>query len=55
MHDLIRPNAMIEPPRAAIDDIIRKHPAVRQLLDNGWLHLWTLSAEARVSARYRGR
>ena len=55
INDPVRLNVMIEAPRAAIDDIIRKHPAVRQLLDNGWLHLWTISAEGRVSARYRGR
>jgi uncharacterized protein YbcC (UPF0753/DUF2309 family) len=55
IHEPIRLNVMIEAPRAAIEDVIRKHAAVRQLLDNGWLHLWTISPEGRVSARYRGR
>ena len=30
----------IEVPQAAIDAVIAKHAVVRQLLDNGWLHLW---------------
>jgi uncharacterized protein YbcC (UPF0753/DUF2309 family) len=43
---------MIEAPREAILDVLRKHPAVAELFDNGWLHLFTLK-EGRVDARYR--
>ena len=40
MHEPLRLTVAIEAPRARIEAIIAKHAAVRQLIENGWLHLW---------------
>ena len=40
MHEPLRLTVVIDAPQLAIDNIIRKHAVVQQLLDNGWLHLW---------------
>ncbi|NDP60884.1 MAG: DUF2309 domain-containing protein, partial [Oxalobacteraceae bacterium] len=40
MHEPVRLTVVIDAPQHAIDTIIGKHAVVRQLLDNGWLHLW---------------
>ena len=40
VHEPLRLTVAIEAPRARIEAIIAKHAAVRQLIDNGWLHLW---------------
>jgi hypothetical protein len=50
-HEPLRLSVMIEAPRDAIADILARHPDVRALFDNGWLHLFTLEDGA-VSARY---
>jgi hypothetical protein len=52
MHEPLRLSVMIEAPREAIADVLERHPAVRALFDNGWLHLFTLK-DGRVDARYR--
>lgn len=51
VHEPLRLSVMIEAPRSAIIDVLEKHPAVRELFDNGWLHLFTLD-EGCVDARY---
>jgi uncharacterized protein YbcC (UPF0753/DUF2309 family) len=40
MHEPVRLTVVIDAPQNAIDTVICKHAVVRQLLDNGWLHLW---------------
>jgi uncharacterized protein YbcC (UPF0753/DUF2309 family) len=40
MHEPLRLTVVIDAPAAAIEAVIGKHAVVRQLLDNGWLHLW---------------
>ena len=40
VHEPLRLTVVIDAPQQAIDRVIRKHPVVQQLLDNGWLHLW---------------
>ena len=40
VHEPLRLTVVIDAPQAAIEAVIRKHAAVQQLLDNGWLHLW---------------
>ncbi|MCG6943694.1 MAG: DUF2309 domain-containing protein [Thiohalocapsa sp.] len=42
MHEPMRLSAFLAAPQAAIDDIIARHDLVRQMLDNGWLHLFRL-------------
>jgi hypothetical protein len=50
-HEPLRLSVMIEAPREAIIDVLERHPGVRELFDNGWLHLFTLH-DGRVDARY---
>ena len=40
VHEPLRLTVVIDAPQAAIEAVIGKHEAVRQLLDNHWLHLW---------------
>lgn len=40
MHEPLRLTVVIDAPQAAIDAIIGAHLVLRQLLGNGWLHLW---------------
>jgi uncharacterized protein YbcC (UPF0753/DUF2309 family) len=40
VHEPLRLTVIIDAPQRAIDQVIQKHAVVRQLLDNGWLHLW---------------
>ena len=51
-HEPLRLSVMVEAPREAIADILERHPEVRALFDNGWLHLFTLK-DGKVDARYR--
>ncbi len=52
MHEPLRLSVMIEAPREAIIGVLERHPEVRDLFDNGWLHLFTLK-DGKVDARYR--
>lgn len=52
VHDPLRLSVMVEAPVEAMTDILRRHNGVRQLFDNGWLHLFALK-DGIVSARYR--
>ncbi len=50
-HEALRLSVMIQAPTEAITAILRQHDAVRQLFDNGWLHLFALEG-GQVAARY---
>lgn len=50
MHEPLRLTVVIDAPAQAIERVIDSHPVVRQLLDNGWLHLWRF--EPQGFARY---
>jgi uncharacterized protein YbcC (UPF0753/DUF2309 family) len=52
VHDPLRLTVLIEAPRPAMTDILQRHPGVRALFDNGWLHLLALD-QGRIAARYR--
>ena len=54
IHEPLRLNVMIEAPLDAMTAIIAKHEGVRQLLDNGWVHLFALDGEGKVAHRYAG-
>jgi uncharacterized protein len=41
-HAPLRLSVYIEAPRAGIDQVIARHALVRQLVDNGWLHLFRI-------------
>lgn len=40
VHEPLRLTVVIDAPQAAIDAVIAGHAVVRDLLANGWLHLW---------------
>lgn len=50
-HEPLRLSVMIEAPREEMIRILEKHPGVRALFDNGWLHLFALK-DGKVDARY---
>jgi hypothetical protein len=51
MHEPVRLSVLIEAPRSDIDAVIAKHESVRQLVENGWLHLFAIEDEGRVIVR----
>ena len=50
-HEPLRLTVMIEAPREAMLAILEKHPEVRALFDNGWMHLFALEG-GKVAGRY---
>ena len=54
IHEPLRLSVVIEAPIDAINAVIAKHDAVRQLVDNGWLHLFSLTDAEPVMWRYAG-
>ena len=53
-HDPLRLSVCIEAPEDEISKILDKHPGVRALFDNKWLHLFTLDAQGQLASRYSG-
>jgi uncharacterized protein len=53
VHEPLRLNVFIEAPEAEMNRIVAKHEGVRQLVDNGWVHLYALADEGRTIRRYR--
>jgi uncharacterized protein YbcC (UPF0753/DUF2309 family) len=51
-HEPLRLSVFIEAPHEAIIEVLSRHPEVRALFDNGWLHLFALH-NGSVAARYR--
>ena len=54
MHEPLRLNVFIDAPQAQIDRVITKHAIVRDLVENGWLHLFQFGEEGRAIHRYCG-
>ncbi len=54
VHDPVRLSVVIEAPTEAMTEIIEKHQGVRDLLDNGWLHLFAMDDQGRIASRYDG-
>ena len=54
VHEPLRLSVMIEAPREAISQVLRKHEAVRALFDNRWLHLIALDDSGKPGWRYSG-
>ena len=52
VHEPLRLTVVIDAPSHAIERVISNHAAVRQLVDNGWLHLWRFDADTLL--RYEG-
>ncbi|WP_208348218.1 YbcC family protein [Pseudaestuariivita rosea] len=53
-HDPLRLSVLIEAPRDAMNTILEKHPDVRELFDNGWLHLFAMDQDGHMAWRYAG-
>ena len=52
VHEPLRLTVLIEAPPEALSDILRRHPEVRALFDNRWLHLVALDDAGRMACRY---
>ena len=53
-HEPLRLSVLIEAPRDMMNAVIAKHEGVRDLLDNGWLHLIAIEDKGKSFARYCG-
>lgn len=52
-HEPVKLNVIIEAPIEAMNTILKKHNSVRELCENGWLHLLAMDEEGIVSHRYQ--
>jgi uncharacterized protein YbcC (UPF0753/DUF2309 family) len=52
-HEPLRLSVCVEAPREAISAILARHDGVRELFDNGWLHLFAMDEAGRLAWRYR--
>jgi uncharacterized protein YbcC (UPF0753/DUF2309 family) len=48
VHEPLRLTVVIDAPAAAIEQVIAEHAVVRQLVENGWLHLWRFDGSGLV-------
>ncbi|SDC98128.1 YbcC family protein [Ruegeria marina] len=53
-HEPLRLSVVIEAPRAAMTDVLRRHSGVRALFDNRWLHLIAMDEAGNLAWRYDG-
>ncbi|WP_299734424.1 YbcC family protein [uncultured Roseobacter sp.] len=53
-HDPLRLSVCIEAPQEAVSDILDRHPDVRTLFDNRWLHLFLMDGSGQLARRYSG-
>jgi uncharacterized protein YbcC (UPF0753/DUF2309 family) len=53
VHEPLRLSVFIEAPAAAMDDVIARHELVRNLVENGWLHLFRIAEDGDVYRRTR--
>lgn len=54
VHEPLRLTVCVEAPREAMTAILDRHPHVRALFDNRWLHLFALDEAGRMGWRYSG-
>ena len=54
IHEPLRLSVCIEAPREAMTDILKRHPGVRDLFDNKWLHLFAMDEAGGLAWRYDG-
>lgn len=55
VHEPLRLTVAIDAPAAAIERVLGAHAVVRQLVDNGWLHLWRWAEDGRLLRCAQGR
>jgi uncharacterized protein YbcC (UPF0753/DUF2309 family) len=51
VHEPVRLSVFIESPREHMDQVLQKHESVRQLVENGWLHLFAIEQEGALILR----
>jgi hypothetical protein len=51
-HEPLRLSVVINAPKEAINNVLEKHPSVKQLCDNQWIFLMAMSDEGEITARY---
>ena len=54
IHEPLRLNVFIEAPEAEMNRVLTKHQMVRDLVDNGWLHLFAITPGGGAISRYVG-
>ena len=54
VHEPLRLSVCIAAPREAMTRVLERHPDVRALFDNRWLHLFALDDAGRMAWRYTG-
>ncbi|MDT7952515.1 MAG: DUF2309 domain-containing protein [Acetobacteraceae bacterium] len=54
IHEPVRLTAVIAAPVEAIEGVLAKHGKLRELVDNGWLHLFARADTGVISRRERG-
>lgn len=55
VHEPLRLSVYLEAPQHAIDDIIERHELVRQLVENQWLHVFSIDADGTAYRRCNSR
>lgn len=53
-HEPMRLNVLLQAPQEEISRIIRKHEMLRQLVENGWLHVFAIHVSGHSASRYLG-
>ena len=51
VHEPLRLSVFIEAPQTAMDAVIADHELVRELVENGWLHLFRIAEDGSVQHR----
>lgn len=54
VHEPMRLSVYVAAPAPAMLDILGRHPGLRQLLDNGWVRLFSVNEEGGPTLRYAG-
>ncbi|WP_034492538.1 YbcC family protein [Afifella pfennigii] len=54
IHEPLRLSVVIAAPREAMTAILRRHEELRALFEHGWMHLFALDEEGRMTWRYAG-
>ena len=49
VHEPLRLTVVVDAPAPAIERVLERHAVVRQLVDNGWLHLWRWAEDGRLT------
>jgi uncharacterized protein YbcC (UPF0753/DUF2309 family) len=52
MHEPLRLQVLVEAPEDAMDAVLARHPQVAQLVEHGWLHLFSLGEDGALRRRH---